>query len=85
MEQNEKIRVTIDTTKLPASAVFTGQNGHKYIAFDLMERRGGEDEYGNTHAASCWDKTSGQRIYVGKGKTETFGQQAAPQNDDLPL
>ena len=89
MEQNEKIRITIDTTKLPASATFTGKDGHKRISVDVALRRGGVDDYGNTHNVSVWDKETSQRIYVGSGKIETFGEAQQPRvkssDDDLPL
>ena len=86
----EKIRITIDTAKLPAGATFRGQNGHTYIQVDLLPRLGGADDYGNTHSVSCWDKDAHERVYVGKGKTETLPssqagtQQAAQQARPAP-
>lgn len=84
----EKIRVTIDTTKLTACAFFTGSNsGKRYIQVEVAPRQGGPDQYGKTHTVSVWDNVNKQRIYVGDGRAVEVGQRA-PQspapNDDLP-
>ena len=90
----EKIIVTIDTSKLPAAAFFTGSNsGKKYLQVEVTARQGGEDQYGKTHAVSMWDKQTQQRIYVGDGKLVDVGPRVeaprgvpAPADDsDLPF
>lgn len=82
----EKIIVTIDTTKLPAGAFFTGTNsGKKYLQVEVAERRDGTDQYGKTHNVSVWDKQTQQRIYVGDGKLVEVQRQNSPaDNGDLP-
>lgn len=86
----EKIKITIDTTKLTASAFFTGSNsGKKYLQVEVAPRQGGADQYGKTHTVSVWDKNTQQRIYVGDGRAVEVEQRApqapAPQDDDLPV
>lgn len=85
----EKINIKIDTAKLPVGAIFVGQNGHKYIDVDVVARRDGADDYGNTHNVSAWDKINKERVYVGKGKVVTVGEGSqsgtALADDDLPL
>lgn len=85
----EKIKITIDTTKLTAAAFFTGsKNGKKYLQVDVVPRQGGADQYGKTHSVSVWDNVNKQRIYVGDGRAEEVKQRApqapAPSDDDLP-
>lgn len=75
----EKIIVTIDTTKLTASAFFQGSNsGKKYLQVEVAERQNGADQYGKTHTVSVWDKQAQQRIYVGDGKLVTIERGTAP-------
>lgn len=88
----EKVRITIDVAKLPASAIFKNSEGRKFIIVDVAARRDGEDQYGKTHTVSVWDRASDKRIYVGAGKLEVVGESAPAQpvdlglnDDDLPL
>ena len=86
----EKIIITIDTTKLPAAAFFTGQNsGKKYLQVEVAERQGGADQYGKTHTVSVWEKNSQERIYVGDGRLVQIERRqdapTPPRNDDGDL
>ena len=83
----EKIIITIDTTKLPAAAFFTGNNsGKKYLQVEVAERQGGADQYGKTHTVSVWEKQTQQRVYVGDGKlVQVERKQGSPADDDLPM
>lgn len=45
------IVVKIDLKKIDQSKCFNGKNGAKYLDVVLMENKGGEDQYGNTHMA----------------------------------
>lgn len=45
------IIVKIDLNKIDQSKCFTGKTGAKYLDIILMENKGGEDQYGNSHMA----------------------------------
>lgn len=89
------ISIKIDLTKIDKSKIYNGKNGAKYITLDVMERRDGVDQYGNSHFVKQ-EQTRDERLskvkpnYVGDGKVIDFGkgggggQQTKTQsNDDL--
>lgn len=75
------------------SLITTNSKGEKVLWCDILEKRDGADQYGNTHTVTMYDKETRSTIYLGDFKPQEFGAaaHAAPAagdddpNNDLPF
>lgn len=95
----KKLNGMLNLSKIPKDMIGITKKGEKCIFVDIVPRRGGADEYGNTHSIQIYNKETRETIYLGNLKTIEFGNassalaQAAPpasaQNEgegpDLPF
>lgn len=98
------IKATICLSDIPKDRIFTAESGKKYLTCEVRERKNGADQFGNTHTIAISIKNDDgtyDKVYIGKGKTQTFGNgqpsqaQPAPaysapskpasNNDDIPF
>lgn len=51
-QSNFGIRVSICLDDIPAEHITASANGKRYVSIDVNEKRGGADQWGNTHGVS---------------------------------
>lgn len=75
-----KLNGMLNLSKIPKDMIGTTKKGEKCIFVDVVPRRDGADEYGNTHSIQIYNKETKETIYLGNLKTVEFGtsQAAAP-------
>ena len=77
MATNTYQHINLCLSDIPKEQIFTANNGKKYVTLQMTEKRGGTDQYGNSHNLYIHMKTaSGEwtNVYVGKVTTKEFGQ-----------
>ena len=83
-----KIRVSINLSKLNKEKFFTSKNGDTFASVEVVERRNGIDQYGNSHfvvealTKDEWSLPKDQQPepnYVGNGKEIIFGNEMQKQ------
>lgn len=86
-----KLHGRLNLSKIDKALITLNQKGEKCIWVDILEKKDGPDEYGNTHTITLYNKESRQTIYLGDFKPQQFGPSApaasapAPANDDNDL
>ena len=86
----------LNLSKIDKSLICTTAKGDKCIWIDVVPNKNGEDQYGNTHAVTLYNKDTRETIYLGNLKPQEFGSgaaaaaPAAPANggepsEDLPF
>ena len=94
----EKLHGPIILSRIDKSLITTNAKGEKVCWVDMVPRKGGADQYGNTHSLQLYNKETRQTIYLGDFRPQEFGTAAAPQaapashdeaahdnNDDFPF
>ena len=87
----KKLTGLLNLSKIDKSLIGTTKKGSKCIFIDIVPIKGGQDEYGNTHNITLYNKNTRETIYLGKLKTQEFGAPAPglrdplPETDDLPF
>ena len=92
----KKLTGLLNLSKIDKSLIGTTKKGAKCIFIDIVPIKGGQDEYGNTHNITLYNKNTRETIYLGKLKTQEFGGGAAtapapglrnplPPTDDIDL
>lgn len=94
----QKLTGLINLSKIPKGIIGKTKKGESCIFVDVIPRKGGADEYGNTHSITIYNKETKETIYLGNLKPQEFGgggsqaSQSAPQGggfegdkDDLPF
>lgn len=87
-----KLTGMINLSKIDKSLIGQTKKGEKCIFVDVVPIKVGQDDYGNTHQITLYNKNTKETIYLGKLKTQEFGKASvsasnAPSNeggDDLP-
>lgn len=76
----KKLNGMLILSKIPKDMIGTTKKGEKCIFVDIVPRKDGADEYGNTHSIQIYNKATKETIYLGNLKTVEFGtsQAAAP-------
>lgn len=76
----KKLNGMLNLSKIPKDMIGTTKKGEKCIFVDVVPRKDGADEYGNTHSIQIYNKETKETIYLGNLKTVEFGtsQAAAP-------
>lgn len=69
----QKLNGALNLDKIPANLIRTNSRGERVIYIDVLENKNGPDQYGNTHAVTLYDKTSGQTVYLANLKPQQFG------------
>ena len=90
----KKLTGLLNLSKIDKSLIGTTKKNEKCIFIDIVPIKGGQDEYGNTHNITLYNKNTRETIYLGKLKTQEFGksgaatpagQPASPVEDDKDL
>lgn len=95
----KKLTGMLNLSKIPKSLLYTTKHGDKAIFIDIVKKKDGADQYGNTHTICLYDKDEKKNIFLGdlkeqefgsKGSTETGATKGAPASrdeasDDLPF
>ena len=93
----KKLTGLLNLSKIDKSLIGTTKKGSKCIFIDIVPIKGGQDEYGNTHNITLYNKNTRETIYLGKLKTQEFGAGAGatapapglrnplPETEDLPF
>ena len=87
----KKLTGLLNLSKIDKSLIGTTKKGNKCIFIDIVPIKGGQDEYGNTHNITLYNKNTRETIYLGKLKTQAFGgsgatyQAPAPETEDMPF
>lgn len=68
-----KLNGMLNLTKIPKGVIGQTKKGEKCIYVDIVPRRGGADEYGNTHSIQLYNKDTKETIYLGNLKPVEFG------------
>ena len=69
----KKLTGLLNLSKIDKSLIGTTKKGAKCIFIDIVPIKGGQDEYGNTHNITLYNKNTRDTIYLGKLKTQEFG------------
>ena len=72
-----KLHGLINLSKIDKSLITTNQRGEKVLWVDMVPRRAGADQYGNTHTITIYNKEARQTIYLGDLRPQEFGSGAA--------
>lgn len=81
----KKLNGMLNLSKIPKEMIGQTKKGEKCIFVDIVPRKGGADEYGNTHSIQLYNKDTKETIYLGNLKTVEFGQNApAPSAPAAP-
>ena len=72
----KKLNGMLVLSKIPKDLIGQTKKGEKCIFVDIVPRKGGADEYGNTHSIQLYNKDTKETIYLGNLKTVEFGQKA---------
>ena len=80
----KKLNGRLYLSKIPKELVLADDKGRKYIYVDIVPIKGGQDEYGNTHNITLYNKNTRVTTYLGKLKTQEFGAPAPGLRDPLP-
>lgn len=89
-----KLHGMINLSKIDKSLITTNQRGEKVLWVDMVPRRAGADQYGNTHSLQLYNRDTREVIYLGDFKPQEFGEPStapaaapaeAPADNDLPL
>ena len=87
-----KLTGMLNLSRINKDLIFTTKRGDKAIFIDIVPNKDGEDQYGNTHAVTLYNKDTRETIYLGNLKEVQFGaakSTGAPaeqnSNDDLPF
>lgn len=72
----KKLNGMMNLSKIPKDLIGQTKKGEKCIFVDIVPRKGGADEYGNTHSIQLYNKDTKETIYLGNLKTVEFGQKA---------
>ena len=92
----KKLTGLLNLSKIDKSLIGTTKKNEKCIFIDIVPIKGGQDEYGNTHNITLYNKNTKQTIYLGNLKEVEFGKSSAgapapglrdplPETDDLPF
>ena len=93
----KKLTGLLNLSKIDKSLIGNTKKGDKCIFLDVVPIKGGQDEYGNTHNITLYNKNTRETIYLGKLKTQEFGAGAGatapapglrnplPETEDLPF
>ena len=91
----KKLTGLLNLSKIDKSLIGNTKKGDKCIFIDIVPIKGGQDEYGNTHNITLYNKNTRETTYLGKLKTQEFGAGATapapglrdplPETDDLPF
>lgn len=87
----KKLTGLLNLSKIDKSLIGNTKKGDKCIFIDIVPIKGGQDEYGNTHNITLYNKNTRETTYLGKLKTQEFGgsgathQAPAPETDDMPF
>lgn len=74
-----KFNGPIRLSRIPKELIVKNKAGESVIYVDFVPRKGGADQYGNTHSLSVYNKATRETIYLGDFKPVEFGtQQPAP-------
>lgn len=63
----------LNLTKIPKNLIVTNKKGEKGIWIDVLANKNGQDQYGNTHTVTLYDKDAKQTHYLANLKTQEFG------------
>lgn len=85
-----KLHGMINLSKIDKSLITTNQRGEKVLWVDMVPRRDGADQYGNTHSLQLYNRDTREVIYLGDFKPQEFGEPSAapaeaPADNDLPF
>ena len=69
----KKLTGLLNLSKIDKSLIGTTKKGAKCIFIDIVPIKGGQDEYGNTHNITLYNKNTRETTYLGKLKTQEFG------------
>ena len=69
----KKLTGLLNLSKIDKSLIGTTKKGAKCIFIDIVPIKGGQDDYGNTHNITLYNKNTRETIYLGKLKTQEFG------------
>ena len=93
----KKLTGMLNLSKIPKELLFTTKKGEKAIFIDIVKKKDGADQYGNTHTICLYDKENRKNIFLGDLKEQEYGNgggsapagaPAGSQNngsDDLPF
>ena len=89
----KKLTGLLNLSKIDKSLIGNTKKGDKCIFIDIVPIKGGQDEYGNTHNITLYNKNTRETTYLGKLKTQEFGGGAAApglrdplqETEDLPF
>ena len=69
----KKLTGLLNLSKIDKSLIGNTKKGDKCIFIAIVPIKGGQDEYGNTHNITLYNKNTRETIYLGKLKTQEFG------------
>ena len=69
----KKLTGLLNLSKIDKSLIGNTKKGDKCIFIDIVPIKGGQDEYGNTHNITLYNKNTRETTYLGKLKTQEFG------------
>lgn len=78
-----KLNGMLNLSKIPKELIGTTKKGEKCIFVDVVPKKNGADQYGNTHSIQIYNKDTKETIYLGDFKPVEFGAKA-PQGNVPP-
>lgn len=92
----KKLTGMLNLSKIPKELIKKNKNGESIIWVDVMANSKGEDQFGNTHTITIYDKDNRKNIYIANLKQQEIQTKTTPQvapqkggfveqNGDLPF
>lgn len=72
-----KLTGMLNLSKIPKELLYTTKHGDKAIFLDIVKKKDGADQYGNTHTICLYDKENRKNIFLGDLKEQEFGSKGS--------
>lgn len=69
----QKLTGMLNLSKIPKNLLYTTKHGDKAIFIDIVKKKDGADQYGNTHTICLYDKDERKNIFLGDLKVQEYG------------
>lgn len=60
-------------SKIPKNLLYETKHGDKAIFIDIVKKKDGADQYGNTHTICLYNKDERKNIFLGDLKVQEYG------------
>ena len=69
----QKLTGMLNLSKIPKSLLYETKHGDKAIFIDIVKKKDGADQYGNTHTICLYNRDERKNIFLGDLKVQEYG------------